>query len=125
LYLVFLNRIHGASQGEYDEDLNITPEIRTHFRRSGRRYPYRSHLQWMRAAYGLVACLLFALFQGWETFLTPMSVKDFIASYIAVRTQTSVLQGWEILKHISSFYLQYFLLHTSLKLADSIRPIGD
>jgi amino acid transporter len=59
--------------------------MRALYKRSAKRFPYRSHLQWMRASYGFVTTIIFALFQGWRTFIPPMSRDDFVASYIAVR----------------------------------------
>lgn len=76
-------------RGECDEDLNLTPEMRNMYKRSAKQYPYRSHLQWIRAVYALVGCVLMATFQGWRTFVSPMSGKDFVASYVAVRAFSS------------------------------------
>jgi len=80
----FGHRLGAVISGECDEDLNLTPEMRNMYKRSAKQYPYRSHLQWIRAVYALVGCVLMATFQGWRTFVSPMSVKDFVASYIAV-----------------------------------------
>jgi len=83
-YLQFYRQVNAAARGDLDEDLNLSPEMRSFYKRTARQYPYRSHLQWLRAAYALVACILLALFNGWRTFVSPMSTKDFVASYIAV-----------------------------------------
>jgi amino acid transporter len=83
-YLQFYRQVNAAAKGELDEDLNLSPEMRSFYKRTARQYPYRSHLQWIRAAYALTACILLALFNGWRTFVSPMSNKDFVASYIAV-----------------------------------------
>lgn len=82
---IFTSRINKAACGFKDEDLNLTPEMRFQYNRENKRqYPYRSHLQWLRALYALVFCLLMILFQGWTTLVRPVSGADFVASYIAV-----------------------------------------
>ncbi|KAF2463996.1 uncharacterized protein BDR25DRAFT_272286 [Lindgomyces ingoldianus] len=83
-YLNFYREVNSAARGDLDEDLNLSPEMRAHYKRSARQYPYRSHLQWIRAAYAFVGCVLMIIFQGWRTFIPPMSKKDFVAAYIAV-----------------------------------------
>jgi amino acid transporter len=75
--------MNAAAKGECDEELNLTPEMRNFYKRSAKQYPYRSHLQWVRAVYGLLGCSLLAIFQGWRTF-APMNVRDFLASYLPV-----------------------------------------
>ena len=49
------------------------------------RYPYKSHGQWLKACYGLVACTLLVIFNGVGPFLEhPFDTRRFIASYIGV-----------------------------------------
>lgn len=49
------------------------------------RYPYKSHAQWLKAGYGMVACIIMLIFNGVDSFLTtPFDVRTFIASYISV-----------------------------------------
>ncbi|KAF2253623.1 hypothetical protein BU26DRAFT_410135, partial [Trematosphaeria pertusa] len=83
-YLQFYRQVNAAATGKLDEDLNLTPEMRNFYKRASRQYPYRSHLQWIRAAYACTGCILLALFNGWRTFVSPFSAKDFVASYIAI-----------------------------------------
>ena len=78
------SRVNAAASGEKDEELNLTPAMRSQYRRSARQYPYRSHLQWIRAFYACFFCLLLILFQGWRTFIAPMDADHFVASYISV-----------------------------------------
>lgn len=48
-------------------------------------YPYKSHGQWLKACYGLVACILLIIFNGVASFLrNPFHVQKFIAAYISV-----------------------------------------
>lgn len=50
------------------------------------RYPYKSHGQWLKACYGLVACIILVLFNGIAAFLErPFNVRGFVASYVGVR----------------------------------------
>jgi amino acid transporter len=53
--------------------------------RSHPRYPYKSHGQWLKACYGMVACTILVLFNGIGPFLErPFDLHLFIASYISV-----------------------------------------
>lgn len=55
------------------------------------RYPYKSHGQWLKACYGLVACTILVIFNGVGAFLEdPFDIRRFIASYIGVRLPLSV-----------------------------------
>jgi yeast amino acid transporter len=62
------------------------PDVRQLYNREYYEYPYKSHGQYLRACYALMGCSLFIIFNGWRTFVSPMSVGDFLACYIAVRT---------------------------------------
>jgi amino acid transporter len=54
------------------------------------RYPYKSHGQWLKAAYGLVACIILVTFNGVGDFVErPFGVRQFIASYISVSVHCS------------------------------------
>ncbi|OAX81601.1 hypothetical protein ACJ72_04055 [Emergomyces africanus] len=49
------------------------------------QYPYKSHGQWLKACYGLVACTLLVMFNGVPSFLEdPFDIRGFFASYIGV-----------------------------------------
>jgi yeast amino acid transporter len=49
------------------------------------RYPYKSHGQWLKACYGLGACVILVLFNGVSAFLEdPFNAHTFLASYIGV-----------------------------------------
>lgn len=49
------------------------------------RYPYKSHGQWLKAAYGMSACILLTLFNGINAFLNePFGLREFISKYISV-----------------------------------------
>jgi amino acid transporter len=66
--------------------------------RNNPRYPYKSHGQWLKACYGLVACTLLVLFNGIGPFLEhPFDTRRFIASYIGVSPP---------LDHAASYLLQ-------------------
>jgi amino acid transporter len=58
--------------------------MRSLYQRTSKQYPYRSHLQWIRAAYALTGCTLLIFFQGWRTLVSPIQTQDFVASYIAI-----------------------------------------
>jgi hypothetical protein len=113
------NRLGAVIRGECDEDLNLTPEMRNMYKRSAKQYPYRSHLQWIRAVYALVGCVLMATFQGWRTFLSPMSGKDFVASYIAVSFSL-----FDLRLRVVDFHLRRFLFFSSYQPPTFSRPAG-
>lgn len=69
--------------GDPDDDIIITTSEGDFLNRNARDYPYKSHIQWLRAAYGLCACCLLLFFNGWRSFLRPFSAADFIASYVS------------------------------------------
>lgn len=49
------------------------------------RYPYKSHGQWVKAAYGMTACSILLIFNGVGSFLeNPFNANRFVASYIGV-----------------------------------------
>jgi amino acid permease len=79
--------MNAAAQGR-DEEVGKVQEVTRDYRRKGNQYPYKSHAQWLRAAYGLTATLTIVFFNGWRAFISPFSVNDFIASYISVSLQS-------------------------------------
>src|SRR5438876_2693706 len=48
-------------------------------------YPYKSHFQYLRAAYACFGCFLFIFFNGWQSFLGGLSSGPFLTAYISVR----------------------------------------
>jgi hypothetical protein len=53
--------------------------------RDNPRYPYKSHGQWLKACYGLIASTLLVIFNGVGPFLEhPFDTRRFVASYISV-----------------------------------------
>lgn len=49
------------------------------------RYPYKSHGQWLKATYGMAACIIILLFNGIFSFLTtPFDYQDFLVAYVEV-----------------------------------------
>lgn len=64
---------------------NISESQAASYDRNHPRYPYKSHGQWLKAAYGLVACIILITFNGVNSFLEhPFGLRQFIASYISV-----------------------------------------
>lgn len=61
------------------------------FDRNNPRYPYKSHGQWLKAAYGGIACTILVLFNGIGPFFThPFNTRGFIADYIGVSYNDSL-----------------------------------
>ncbi|KAK2747294.1 hypothetical protein FQN57_002192 [Myotisia sp. PD_48] len=70
------------------------------FDRNHPRYPYKSHGQWLKGAYGLVSCVILILFNGIGAFLeTPFNIRQFIAAYIALPVFIILIIGYKIRKH--------------------------
>ena len=72
-----------AVQGLEPPRLNPGQDPAAYNRDDRRRYPYKSHWQYMRAGYGMIACTLLVVFNGWRSF-HPFAAGDFVAAYIGV-----------------------------------------
>lgn len=86
---MYTNPIRSIERIAKGEDQSIDTNdlaLRQRYDRSveNQRFPYRTHLQWWRACYGLLGCTLMVIFNGWRTFVRPMNTSTFIASYISV-----------------------------------------
>jgi yeast amino acid transporter len=65
---------------------NVSEAQAAAYDRNHPRYPYKSHGQWLKACYGMVACIILVVFNGIGSFLEqPFDYRRFIASYIGVR----------------------------------------
>ncbi|KAL2268174.1 hypothetical protein VTJ83DRAFT_3020 [Remersonia thermophila] len=62
-------------------------------------YPYKSHGQWLKASYGMVACIILILFNGVAAFLEPFNVRKFVAAYISLPTFFLLVIGYNLRKH--------------------------
>ncbi|KAH8673457.1 proline-specific permease [Xylariales sp. PMI_506] len=68
--------------------------------RDNELYPYKSHGQWLKAGYGMVACTILVLFNGIVAFLEePFDVNRFISAYISVPIFIMLVLGYKIRKH--------------------------
>jgi len=84
-FLVFFRSIKAASEGSDENvDNKDDPDIRKLYNRDHHQYPYKSHGQYLRACYALTGCSMFIFFNGWRTFVPPMSVGDFLACYLPI-----------------------------------------
>ncbi|KAH8169398.1 amino acid permease domain-containing protein [Sarocladium implicatum] len=64
------------------------------------RYPYKSHGQWLKAAWGLFACIVLILFNGIVAFIeTPFNVRKFISAYITVPVYIALIIGYKFRRH--------------------------
>ncbi|KAH8892810.1 hypothetical protein GQ53DRAFT_763933 [Thozetella sp. PMI_491] len=85
-FIEFYKCVNAAAEGQDDNITNKDdPEVRQLYNRDSPQYPYRSHGQYLRAWYALISCVLFILFNGWRTFVQPMSIEDFIGCYISIK----------------------------------------
>ncbi|KAI5922067.1 amino acid permease-domain-containing protein [Camillea tinctor] len=96
-FLSFFRSIKAAAEG-LDENIDNKddPEVRQLYDRNHPQYPYRSHAQWLRASYALFGCVVLVLFNGWRTFVSPMSVSDFVACYIAIIILIAIVTLYQI-----------------------------
>ncbi|KAL2139909.1 hypothetical protein VTI28DRAFT_4486 [Corynascus sepedonium] len=62
-------------------------------------YPYKSHGQWLKGCYGLVACAILILFNGLAAFIGLFDVRKFVSAYISLPTFLILLLGYNIRKH--------------------------
>ena len=114
--------IRRATQGLEPPWLNIGQEPATYNRENKARYPYKSHWQYVRAWYGMIACGAMAFFNGWRS-IHPISGKDFIASYISVSHWSPVLSDFT--KTASQIFI--FLLISAayhVKIDKTWNPLG-
>lgn len=63
-------------------------------------YPYKSHGQWLKAAWGLFACIVLVLFNGATAFLErPFNVRRFISAYITLPIFVILIIGHKFRRH--------------------------
>ncbi|KAL2024839.1 hypothetical protein VTK56DRAFT_5660 [Thermocarpiscus australiensis] len=62
-------------------------------------YPYKSHGQWLKACYGLVACTILVLFNGVGAFIEPFNVRKFVSAYISLPVFLLLVLGYNLRKH--------------------------
>lgn len=80
-FIIFKTR---TINGDPDEGVVVDTPEGIFLNRNASDYPYKSHLQWLRAAYALVGCILFVIFNGWRSLLRPFSSPDFLAAYMSI-----------------------------------------
>ena len=76
-----------ATQGLDPPTLDAGQDRAAYNRENKSTYPYKSHWQYLRAWYGMIACGAMAFFNGWRT-IDPIAGEDFVASYISVRYES-------------------------------------
>ncbi|KAL2127208.1 hypothetical protein VTI74DRAFT_11104 [Chaetomium olivicolor] len=59
-------------------------------------YPYKSHGQWLKACYGMVACIILILFNGVAAFIEPFNIRKFVSAYISLPTFLILILGYNI-----------------------------
>jgi amino acid transporter len=62
-------------------------------------YPYKSHGQWLKGCYGMVACIILILFNGVGAFIEPFNVRKFVSAYISLPTFLILILGYNLRKH--------------------------
>jgi amino acid transporter len=82
-YLRFYECVNCAARGN-DQRIDPNQNLRAYDRGDDHFYPYRSHGQYIRAWYGMCGCFFIILFNGWSSVVSPMSINDFLASYINI-----------------------------------------
>ncbi|KAM5429511.1 hypothetical protein McanMca71_003160 [Microsporum canis] len=70
------------------------------YERDHPRYPYKSHGQWLKGAYGLISCIILIIFNGVGAFLeTPFNLRHFLAAYIGIPVFFILVIGYKVKKH--------------------------
>ncbi|KAK3319967.1 putative amino acid transporter, partial [Cercophora scortea] len=68
--------------------------------RDNQLYPYKSHGQWLKACYGMVACIILLFFNGVSAFVeNPFNTRRFISAYISLPVFVLLLVGYNLRKH--------------------------
>ncbi|KAK0610419.1 amino acid transporter [Bombardia bombarda] len=68
--------------------------------RDNQLYPYKSHGQWLKACYGMVACIILLLFNGVAAFVdSPFNYRKFISAYISLPVFLLLVLGFNLRKH--------------------------
>ncbi|KAM7191108.1 hypothetical protein V8F20_009426 [Naviculisporaceae sp. PSN 640] len=68
--------------------------------RDNHLYPYKSHGQWLKACYGLVACTILVVFNGVGAFLErPFNIRKFISAYISLPVFLILILAYNLRKH--------------------------
>ncbi|OOQ84427.1 proline-specific permease [Penicillium brasilianum] len=94
-YLCFYRALDEAKQYGNTSQTQAATYDRNHV-----RYPYKSHAQWLKAGYGMVACIILLLFNGVDSFLTtPFDARTFIASYISIPVFFLLVVCYKIRRH--------------------------
>lgn len=104
--LAFLSFKRRTVDGSEDDPVVVHTNNGVRLNRNAGDYPYKSHLQSARAAYGFIGCCLVLFFSGWKSFLSPFSAPDFLAAYMNVFVFIILVsayhikdqQGWNPLK---------------------------
>ncbi|TAQ89173.1 hypothetical protein B7494_g2498 [Chlorociboria aeruginascens] len=79
---------------------NLSEVQAASYDRNHPRYPYKSHGQWLKAGYGMVACIILVIFNGVAAFLEhPFDTRRFIASYIGIPVFILLILGYKLRKH--------------------------
>ncbi|KIM96928.1 hypothetical protein OIDMADRAFT_169710 [Oidiodendron maius Zn] len=94
------------------------------YNRDHPRYPYKSHGQWLRATYGMAACIILLLFNGVFAFLVdPFDYQNFLVAYIAVPLFIVLIAGYKIHKH--GFKISKWGPERSCNLSGCIQVTGE
>jgi hypothetical protein len=91
-YLEFYKQIRLAANGTHPSVNTDTPIERAKYNRDGARFPWRTHLQWLRTLLGGIALVLIIIFQGWRSLVGTITLEDgndFLATYISVSNSIS------------------------------------
>lgn len=114
-YLGFFRRLQEAK--EYG---NTSQTQAATYDRDDQRYPYKSHGQWLKACYGIVACTILLIFNGFNSFLEePFNSDTFVPSYISIPIFLLLAAGYKFWKH--SFNLSEWGPEKSNDLSNCIR----
>lgn len=63
----------------------LTGEQASLYDREAPTYPYKSHGQWLKAAYGMTGCIIVLIFNGVPSLLqNPVDLSRFIAAYLTI-----------------------------------------
>jgi amino acid transporter len=96
VHLAFLSFESPTIDGNGGDGVIVQTSERPVLDRNASDYPYKTHLQSARAAYGLLGCVLILVVNGWRSFLSPFSGSDFFASYTNVFVFVVLVSAYHI-----------------------------
>ncbi|KAM7219229.1 hypothetical protein V8F06_005398 [Rhypophila decipiens] len=94
-YLCFCRTLNSAREAAPSTDQASL------YDRDSPTYPYKSHGQWLKAAFGCAGCIIVLLFNGVPSLLQlPVDISRFMAAYVTIPVFFGFIIVYKVRKHI-------------------------